>query len=1200
MRKIYSLVLIAAALLVGTNAWAQNVAKIGETEYATVAAAIAAADNGATITLLADAGGNVILDKDITFNGDKKFTGNITISASEVTLTLAGVTIDVTGNDAIVHVGKTLNVIVAEGTTNAVYAKSNGCDCFYGTSNGHLNISGNGTLDVYGLEALHVSYMNLSAPNATYGASKTLMYEPHIVSATISAGTFDREFPDSYVTAPLFIEKVSSAYVVSNIGANKAVCDYTAYASLQAAVNAAAVGATIVMYADDNSTIAVGKNIIIDTKGHSATGIVAASGYHKAVMGEKVAINDNEIATFLMADGTASLTVEENADISAAGVIHVNGNKTLTINSGVTVTYKRQGDLANIVVDNGAKLTVLGSGTFTPVMHSETNTIDGFTAEISTTASNHIGNRIIDVDGELVVGVMNDANNCPHFITSSLARGNAVMVNATGVATFNNADMHVASVSIKNYGNVTIHGGEYVSIATCKNEINNGWYAYHLNNEGIMTVNGGHFVGVQGAFANVSANAIVTINGGYFETVNGHNWKTGAANTGANADNHYALYVACYSVVNVYGGYYKVTIPSAGGGKVALVGNNDAYNTYGIVNLYGGNFQRKVEVSPRKNADSSYPASIPSTSQWYGCFGTEAPLPAGYEYYETGDATYPYGVRVIPGTETAEVEVPADPTATIPWQQNTTWDATADPSEEDIVPEENTIVTIPVGATVVVSNAAEDIAAGGDEAEAKQIFISQDANLIVESGTMLTVGDGGVNIGNGGQLTIEPGAIIKIGSAGIITTEETALVVETSEETPSVLLYAPTVEENTQPQATYRFTSKARHQTSPNKWVWQRFGIPSSDGSTTMSWTPGIRTVLEEFNYSTNSWNKIYDGNDGTFVSNATRNFQCYIMTTDAPDAGTIYDFSGNLMGNQNASFDFVKGWNYYANSYTAPVSIKEMLTDVLASYGSTVSATAYIYRAEDNWWDEVNLGIIDLADLGLHAPVPTEINPMQAFILYLYNGNTESGEIINYEDHIYNPIMGVASSAPARNNANSGFDGAVVMSITDGTYTDQMSLIEDASFSVAFDNGYDSYKYMNSAAFNMYASSNNEKFGTLATDNLSGTLMDFNATTDGQYTITFTGVMGKQYVLRDLYTNVSVNIVKDGTYSFYAQAGDNESRFMLVGPSNMPTKLETVEQEAVKASGIYSITGQYLGEASILTTLPKGVYVVDGVKVVK
>jgi len=54
MKKIYSIVLMAAALLVGTNVSAANVAKIGTTEYGTLAGAFAVAKTGQTITLIDD------------------------------------------------------------------------------------------------------------------------------------------------------------------------------------------------------------------------------------------------------------------------------------------------------------------------------------------------------------------------------------------------------------------------------------------------------------------------------------------------------------------------------------------------------------------------------------------------------------------------------------------------------------------------------------------------------------------------------------------------------------------------------------------------------------------------------------------------------------------------------------------------------------------------------------------------------------------------------------------------------------------------------------------------------------------------------------------------------------------------------------------------------------------------------------------
>jgi len=104
----------------------------------------------------------------------------------------------------------------------------------------------------------------------------------------------------------------------------------------------------------------------------------------------------------------------------------------------------------------------------------------------------------------------------------------------------------------------------------------------------------------------------------------------------------------------------------------------------------------------------------------------------------------------------------------------------------------------------------------------------------------------------------------------------------------------------------------------------------------------------------------------------------------------------------------------------------------------------------------------------------------------------------------------------------------------------------------------------------------------------------------DVDYTMSFSRVNGTQYAIRDLMTNVVTPMTEGNTYSFVAQPNSTiEGRFVIVPMQNMPTDVETVETTtAVK--GIYTIMGQYVGETSDWETLPKGVYVVDGVKVVK
>lgn len=1152
-------------------------------EFSDVEQAIFASEPGAVVEIIADVakieGYAMAVDRNITLKGNgHKIHNQVLIYADDITLTLDGVIFEYDGIMFYNAVEATKFTLTAKaGSENTIKQTTNTVGFFIGNDDATFTLNGTGDLLIdapipfYGVNNLVIDNPNLTlkAYNATY-----MLYT--VTTPVLHAGKYQFD-PSNYVLAPYYVSKSNSLYQVSSIGDNKAVCNYIAYASLQEAVDAASAGATIVMYADDNSSVEVGKNLIIDTKGHSINGAVAASGYAKAIMGDKVAFTDNAIAAFLMADGTNSMTIDANDDISNAGTIHVRGNKTLTINEGVTVTYKRQGSLANIVVDEGAKLTVLGSGTFLPVMHSETRTIDGFTAEISATSSNQIGNRAIDVDGELIVGVKDDANNCPHFITSSIARGSAVMVNATGVATFNNADMKVASMSIKNYGNVTINGGEYKSIATYQNGINGGWYAYHLNNEGVMTVNDGHFVGVQGAFSNTTANAIVTINGGSFETVNGHNWATGEANA---KDNHYALYVACYSVVNVYGGYYKVTTPSAGGGKVVLVGNNDAYNTYGIVNLYGGHFQRKVEVSPRKNAESSYPASIPSTSQWYGSFGSLAPLPAGYEYYETGDATYPYGVKAIAGKETAEIE---STETTIPWQQSTTW-------AEGEVPENNTIVTIPVGKTVVVSKDETE-----KEAVADQIFINQGASLTVQEGTALTVGDGGVNIAYGGSVTVEPGAVVKIGASGVITAEEDALVLESTEDAQAILLYDPNVAENTQPKAMVKLTTKSNMLEGDPAWkyTYQRFAIPVKEAMVPAN---DFNAAVHEFfpgeeSYDFESYVYYWTGHNWANTSwNALVPFKGYQLANNSKNGGVTYTFTGNLFGNEDKAFEFQEsGFDYFGNSYTAPINVQTFLN----GFGADVEATIWLYNYSTKNWETIALE--DITD-GIADDEFKQIKSMDGFLLNL---RAASGSApVDYESAIWgNPLL--PAHAPARNMAANELNNSAVITVKDNAgFGDKLTLVEKDNYTNAFENGADASKYILPEGVSLYAETLEGKLGRVATNDLNNTIISFRSGDNAEYTLTFGKVNGEDYLLRDNATGMTMAIAEGSTYTFTQEANTTvPARFEIIGIAKTPTAIENVGAEA-KAHGIYSIAGQFLGND--FTVLPAGVYVVNGVKVVK
>ena len=77
------------------------------------------------------------------------------------------------------------------------------------------------------------------------------------------------------------------------------------------------------------------------------------------------------------------------------------------------------------------------------------------------------------------------------------------------------------------------------------------------------------------------------------------------------------------------------------------------------------------------------------------------------------------------------------------------------------------------------------------------------------------------------------------------------------------------------------------------------------------------------------------------------------------------------------------------------------------------------------------------------------------------------------------------------------------------------------------------------------------------------------------------------------------MNITEGAAYNFFAQSNETiEGRFEIVSRQEMPTAVETVEETVNTPKAIYTIMGQYVGQD--WNALPAGVYVVDGVKVVK
>lgn len=459
--------------------------------------------------------------------------------------------------------------------------------------------------------------------------------------------------------------------------------------------------------------------------------------------------------------------------------------------------------------------------------------------------------------------------------------------------------------------------------------------------------------------------------------------------------------------------------------------------------------------------------------------------------------------------------------------------------------------------------------------------------LIVPAGKKLTV-DRAI-LGANAQIIVEAGATMIVnGAQGIYAQKVDNLVLKTQEGNPAYLLFGPNVAADSHPMATVEFISKG-YAVSSSNYGSQRFGIPTISALTSITAkNPSTQAPVET---SLSAWiNKkwtnigyIHSSKTALDYSKMANPFEYYQMIHNTPNMGTIVTMQGSLVGNENPSLTLLGNGNYsmFANSFTGTMNAEQVIDMIPA----TAQQAYYLYDINENQatWEAVTLDFME------------NIAPMQPFIIY--NDKESAVGTINYDEAVYQPAMSGASSAPARRNAASNITKAQII-VKGEDCIDRVGVVEGEQFSAAFDNGHEAVKYMNEG-INMYISAD-KKMGVIATDNLNNTYVGLQTVNGGNYTIEFAKVQGEELTLVDHETGARVAMVAGNTYEFTAAANSvNDYRFEIVASAKLPTAIENAE--AVKSvKGIYTITGQYVGEMNVWNTLPAGVYVVNGEKRVK
>lgn len=460
---------------------------------------------------------------------------------------------------------------------------------------------------------------------------------------------------------------------------------------------------------------------------------------------------------------------------------------------------------------------------------------------------------------------------------------------------------------------------------------------------------------------------------------------------------------------------------------------------------------------------------------------------------------------------------------------------------------------------------------------------SQDQTLVINNG---------LDVQGESQVIVQAGSTLEIGEGGINTEQPSNIVIGADENGAASLIMDPTITVNQTPNLTVKMKAKQIGwiMASGKEYYWHRFALPIQQASTWVK-NPNKSTYVFGWNYSTNDWEQL---------SALTQMvpFQGYTLSADYENLGDVeYTFTGQLAGNTNNALNFQRnGFNFFGNSYTGYIDILALVDQIMDD--NKIDGTVWMWYQENQSYVAIPLQALRDNPYSFDSWM-REVAPMQTFILK-QNGSVNASTELNYASAIWgNPRYGHNTSSPAPQRIQNDETARMRIIVkADNGKSDFVMLTEDGRFSDAFEKGYDGEKYMNENALNMYATVNDVDYTAVATDNLAGKALTLNTVESVNYTMLFAKVNGEAYAIRDLMTNIITPITEGNTYTFAAQPNTTiEGRFVIVPMQNMPTDVETVETTpAVK--GIYTIMGQYVGED--FDILPAGIYVVDGVKIVK
>lgn len=487
-----------------------------------------------------------------------------------------------------------------------------------------------------------------------------------------------------------------------------------------------------------------------------------------------------------------------------------------------------------------------------------------------------------------------------------------------------------------------------------------------------------------------------------------------------------------------------------------------------------------------------------------------------------------------------------------------------------------------------------------------------EAQIVVKDGYTLNVGNGGLVSENDDLVfvKVEAGGKLTVGNNGVDQQgEQYPIIVENNGEKSGVYMVSPDATDSriTEPEATVCLYTRAYMTATTNRW--EQFACPVKEvkymkpmGAAANN--DAFGTEVYEWNYATDAWHIINTSRkEGWTTGINLVPFKAYdLINNSLPSEGGItYEFRGKLVGNKDMDLIFPEhGFCVFGNSYTAPIDLTVLFGKIQNDIeADNIDPCVYIYDSKSDRFVSVNALDLYLHGIGAADVDFTQIPPQQAFVMNLIIGNSGATSV-DYRNAVWGNTQNVniPIMAPQRQDI-SEFGTIASIKVSDATSQDKVLLVESDKYAATYDRGADAEKYMDGQHFNLYASTEAGNLCNIATNDLEGTILTFQAGEALDYELSIDNVIGSNYGVKDLLTNTVINLNEGNTYSFTAQPNSTMDRFQVVKVHTMATDLQKAKATA-SAKGIYTILGHYLGETSMWHSLPAGVYVVNGVKMAK